>query len=193
MGGDWLAGRLAPRQRRSRACRGLAWFGAAAGVGGVHALASLYWALGGDWLINTVGRWAVDWRNRRPNEVALILSLIVVMKTAGCVVPLLNAAGRLPAPQLWRGLSWCGAIGLIGYGGINTLAAWATLAGLLSEDPIDDPGALLGHAALWDPLFLLWGVFLLLGLRASRPSREGPPSEPGDTTRASHPRNQPSS
>ena len=56
MGGDGLAGRLAPRQRRTRADRGLAWFGAAAGVSGIHALASLYWALGGDWLINTV-RW----------------------------------------------------------------------------------------------------------------------------------------
>ncbi len=55
MGGDGLAGDLASGQLRVSDHRGLAWFRAAAGVGGVHALASLYWALGGDWLINTVG------------------------------------------------------------------------------------------------------------------------------------------
>ncbi len=83
--------------------RALPWFTAAAAVGTVHGLASLYWALGGNALVGTVGEWALT-----------------------------------------------GALG-----------------------PVDDLVAIRGHAWLWDPLFLAWGLTLGIGLWRTRrrPSR----------------------
>lgn len=36
--------------------------------------------------------------------------------------------------------------------------------------------ALLGHVALWDPLFFLWGFFLLVGMLKSRRPRVDRPN-----------------
>lgn len=144
---------------------------AAACVAGlVHAAFSLYWALGGSWLIETVGQWAVDWSREAPTTAALVLAAIAAVKAAGAVVPLLVESGRLPGRNAWRTLSWAGAIVLLAYGAANTVGAWLVLAGVVG-DASTDPPALLGHALLWDPLFALWGGFLALGLRRSSQRR----------------------
>lgn len=60
-----------------------------------------------------------------------------------------------------------GRVLLIAYGGLNTIGAWI---GIAIDHTVTAPR--LGHAALWDPLFLLWGALLLLGTRANhRPGR----------------------
>lgn len=88
------------------------------------------------------------------------------------MVPLLNEAGRLPSPRVWRWLSWAGAAVLILYGAANTAGGWAVLSGLVQPTGGHDHDAVLGHAALWDPLFLLCGCLLALRLQAAADRRQ---------------------
>ncbi len=143
------------------------WFIAAAVVGVAHALPSLYWALGGTALVSTVGAWAADWQRQAPLQVMALLLLIFVLKLAGALLPLANERGRLPAPRVWRGLFWAAAGVLVAYGGVNVVAALAALTGVVAAGPTMDTAALMGHAFLWDPLFLLWGLLLGMALRRS--------------------------
>jgi hypothetical protein len=78
--------------------------------------------------------------------------------------PLLNDSRRLPAPRLWWRLCALGAAVLVLYDGANTIAGLAVLSGLRHPRGGSDHRAMLGHAALWDPLFLAWGA--ASGLRA---------------------------
>lgn len=147
----------------------------AAGVVGIaHALPSLYWASGGTALVSTLGDWAGRWQRESPGEVAVVLSLVFVVKLAGAAVPLINQCGLLPAPALWRGLSWCGAAVLVAYGTINVVVAIAALTGLIGSAEAIDTAGLVGHAFVWDPLFALWGLLLGAALRSSRPRRLDP-------------------
>lgn len=144
------------------------WFVAAAVAGVAHAVPSLYWAMGGTALVSTLGGWAADWQREAPMQVMALLLVVVALKLAGAFVPLANQRGRLPAPRLWRGLSWAGAGVLVAYGAVNVVAAVAALTGVVEVGPTMDTAALVGHAFLWDPLFLLWGLLLATGLWRSR-------------------------
>lgn len=140
----------------------------AGGVALVHAGFSAYWALGGRWLLRTVGAWAVDLVHRAPLVSGVVLGLVAVAKVAGAAVPLLVESGRLRGRTVWRRLELLGAVVLVGYGALNVAAGWAVLGGVLHSSGGYDRAAELGHAALWDPLFLVWGVLLAAGLRATR-------------------------
>lgn len=142
----------------------------AALAGCVHAAFSLYWALGGGWLLPTVGQWAVRLVEDNRVGAGVALAAVAAVKLLGALLPLRWAAGRLEPRRAWLWLFTAGAVVLIGYGGLNMLVSWAVLAGLLTSSDGIDRTAQLGHAALWDPLFVVWGVFLALGLRAARAS-----------------------
>ena len=150
--------------------RRLAW--AAAAAGAVHALFSVYWALGGRWLLATVGQWAVDLSVERPRAAGIVLGLVAAVKLAGAAVPVGVVYGRVSWPRLWRGVSWAGGGLLVVYGGLNTVVALAVLAALIQPEGGYDLQAMRGHAYLWDPLFLFWGGALVLSMWMSRrPSR----------------------
>ncbi|WP_135229343.1 DUF3995 domain-containing protein [Deinococcus fonticola] len=136
-------------------------------VGVIHAAFSLYWALGGTWLLDTVGQRPQDFVKSGPLSASLVLGLIALFKALAAVIPLLNAQGRLPWPKLWRGISWVGGVFLVLYGGFVTLTSLAVLGGLVNFGAYDRP-AMLGHAFLWDPLFLMWGVALVWHLWQTR-------------------------
>ena len=76
--------------------------------------------------------------------------------------------GEVGGRQWWRRLEWAGAAVLMCYGLTNVLVGWAVLSGVISVAGGYDEQAVLGHAALWDPLFLVWGVLLALGLLMTR-------------------------
>ncbi|MDQ3158166.1 MAG: DUF3995 domain-containing protein [Actinomycetota bacterium] len=167
-------------------------FIAAAVAGIAHALPSLYWALGGTALVSTLGEWAARWQRESPGEVAVLLSLIFLAKLAGAMLPLVNERGLLPAPRLWRGLFWCAAALLVTYGASNVVAALAALTGMIGTAQTMDTTALVGHAFLWDPLFLLWGLLLAAALMTSRPRRVSAGADPrwpkaGDLQETEHP------
>lgn len=152
-----------------RLARVLVW---AAGIAGVlHGAASVYWALGGQWLLATVGRWAVDLSARAPLAAGIALGLVALLKVLAATIPIGVAYGKVPRERFWRAVSWAGGLLLIAYGGVNTAVSAAVLAGLIHPDGGYDPEAMRGHAYLWDPLFFTWGTALLLSLWLSRRAR----------------------
>lgn len=154
-----------------RAARLLVWLACIAGT--AHAAFSLYWALGGQWLLATVGQWAVELSGEGRLELQLAMVGIALAKLAGATVPVAVAYGRMPWPRFWRGLSWAGGAGLVIYGGLNTVIGAAVLSGLVTPEGGYDREAMIGHALLWDPLFLIWGATLLASLWLSRASAAG--------------------
>lgn len=151
----------------------------ACGAGVLHALASLYWAVGGSWLLDTVGQWAVDLAKESPLGAGVLLGGIAVVKALAAVVPVLVDRGRMPRPRLWRVLCWVGGPLLVVYGGLNVVVSIAVLTGLVEPDGGYDMAAMVGHAFLWDPLFLIWGAALVIWLFLTNPrrSRAGDPRE----------------
>ncbi len=130
--------------------------------GGIHAASSLYWGLGGDALVETVGQGAAEWKQDSPLLVPIVLIPLGLAKATAVAVPILNSQGRLPWPRLVRAASWLGAAGLVLYGGAYATLSWLSLSGRLGE--VEDRVGLLGHAYLWDPLFVAWGLSLVLAL-----------------------------
>lgn len=136
----------------------------ACGAGLLHAIASLYWALGGPWLLGTVGEWAVELVEKSPLGAGLLLGLVALVKAAAAIVPVLVHRGGMPWPRLSRGLCWIGGPLLVVYGAINVVVSGAVLAGLIEPEGGYDTAAMVGHAFLWDPLFLIWGAALVTWL-----------------------------
>ncbi|TNC17030.1 DUF3995 domain-containing protein [Georgenia sp. 311] len=148
-----------------------AWLWVACAVGLVHAAASAYWAAGGEWLLDTVGQWAVDLRSSQPVAAAWGLAGIALAKAVAALVPVAVERGRLRPARVWRALCWAGGAGLVVYGGVNVVVSNAVL--LTAEPGSYDRAAMVGHAWLWDPLFLLWGAALLASLWLSRSVERG--------------------
>ena len=65
-------------------------------------------------------------------------------------------------------MCWLGAVALLLWGGVNTFTANLVLAGVLNPGDGFDRDGMVGHAWLWDPLFLLWGVALSVALLGTR-------------------------
>jgi hypothetical protein len=152
----------------SPSARALLWLAAACGL--VHAAFSAYWAFGGLWLADTVGQWALDWYRAAPASAMAALLAIAAVKTVVALGPVVNEYHPLPGYRWWRLPCWLGGALLLVYGAANAVGAWLVLAGVVSTTSSDRP-ALIGHAALWDPLFALWGALLLGGMTASRGRR----------------------
>lgn len=159
--------------RRDR--RALVFLSLAAVCGLLHAAPSLYWAAGGTALLETVGDFAVDLARSGGPGVALMLLGVGLVKAAGALVPLIDHV-RAPAHRWVRLVSWAGVVLLLVWGGAGTIGAWT---GLATAAASWDQPAVVGHAVLWDPLFVLWGLMLGAGLWTSRhvsatPRAKGP-------------------
>src|SRR5699024_7803161 len=139
----------------------------AAAAGTVHGLFSLYWAVGGDWLLESLG---ADLIETFADSRWLLLPVGLAKIFAG-VLPLLWARWAWPVPRLSRSACWVGAFVLVLWGGANTIVGNLVLMGVITvEGGYDGPG-MVGHAWLWDPLFLLWGASLVLALSLTRQRR----------------------
>ncbi|GAA4365386.1 DUF3995 domain-containing protein [Paeniglutamicibacter cryotolerans] len=133
-------------------------------LGGIHAGFSLYWAAGGTWLVWTLGSSLLE--TFRGKEWLLIL--VAIVKLVAALAPVLLARRGWPADPLTRGISWLGALVLVLWGGLNTIVGNLVLAGLIGDPSGYDLPGMIGHAYLWDPIFLAWGIALAFGLRATR-------------------------
>jgi hypothetical protein len=81
----------------------------AAAAGTVHGLFSLYWAVGGGWLVSTLGRQLVDmFADKR-----WLLGPVAVVKIGFAVLPLLLARLAWPAWRPSRAVCWTGAAVLV--------------------------------------------------------------------------------
>ena len=152
---------------RQNTTTGLAGFGGlvpAAAFGTIHAAFSIYWSMGGTWLVWSLGssllaRFAgLEW----------VLAPIGLAKLIAAVAPLVLARRGWPVRRLTRSACWLGALILIIWGGVNTVVGNLVLSSVIRPQSGYDRPGMIGHAYLWDPLFLAWGGALAAGLLASR-------------------------
>lgn len=148
--------------KRLSLSRSLVWVACSAGI--VHAGFSLHWAVGGQWLLATVGQWAVQLSVEAPLEAGIALGFIALGKLLAATIPVAVAYGRLPGRRFWRTVSWAGGVFLVIYGSVNVLVSSSVLAGAIRPEGGYDVNAMIGHAWLWDPLFSIWGAALVLSL-----------------------------
>ena len=135
-------------------------------VGALFTGVSLYWALGGTWLLDTVGVVTAGGS-------ALIWAAVLV-KVVATVLPLqLIRVRPFHQQRALRMLVWAEAIVLTGYGLVLSVVGWLVQAGVISASATADHRALAWHAFLWDPWFLLWGLLVTALLLATRPLRNG--------------------
>jgi hypothetical protein len=146
----------------------------AAGVaGGIHAGFSLYWAIGGSWLLDTVGEGALELQRMHPWGAAALLVVVGAIKAAGAVLPLVVEWGSgVRLRRVVRFISWIGGSFLVVYGSVYATLSTAVLTGVITLSGSVDRRGLLGHAMLWDPLFAVWGATLVVGLWLTRTPRE---------------------
>jgi hypothetical protein len=165
----------AVRQRRA-AASGLRLAQAACVAGLAYAAISVYWALGGTWLLDTIGG-TLEQQGRAGNPgIILTVWAAAGLKIIGAIVPL-AAAGVTPgqATTAWRRqmrvLAWLEAAILTVYGLALTGAGLLVQSGAIASAASADHRALAWHAYLWDPWFLLWGVLVTASLVRSRQPR----------------------
>lgn len=137
---------------------------AAAVLGVIHAGFSFYWAAGGKFLTWSLGSDLVASFQGRE----WLLAPIGAIKLIAAVAPLALAVCGWPARRVTRSVCWLGASVLILWGGLNTVVANLVLAGAVHPTSGFDRPGMIGHAWLWDPLFLAWGGALAIGLLATR-------------------------
>ena len=165
------AGTDIPHNATSR--RGMLAALAGLAVGLAYATISVYWAVGGRWLLNTVGI-----SPSQPGQAGHLAALLAVwgaaaVKAVATVLPLL-AIGVWPRTangglrRLVRVLTWIEAAILTGYGLVLTVSGLLVQAGVIEAVAHADRLALKWHAYLWDPWFLIWGIFVFLALWRSR-------------------------
>ncbi len=133
-------------------------------LGAIHAGFSLYWAGGGTFLVASLGTDLVEQFQGRQ----WLLAPVGVVKLLAALGPLALARSAWPARRVSRLVCWLGALLLIVWGGLNTVVAHVVLTGVITTDSGFDRPGMVGHAYLWDPLFLAWGVAVAIGLWVSR-------------------------
>jgi hypothetical protein len=131
----------------------------------LSALMSGYWAAGVTGLLDTVGGSIARWGRAGGAGVHTALARIVALKLLPAWLPV--RAARAPYVRtVWR-LAWLEAAILTVYGGVLTAADLAVQAGILKAGASVDWKALDWHAYLWDPRFLIAGLFVLASLRSA--------------------------
>lgn len=171
----------AVRQRRA-AASGSRLAQAACAAGLAYAAISVYWVLGGTWLLDTVGGTLEQQGRAGHPGIILAVWAAAVLKIIGAIVPLVAAevtpgqATTVRRRQI-RVLAWLEAAILTIYGLALTGAGLLVQSGAIAPAAGADHRALAWHAYLWDPWFLLWGVLVTAALvrsRQPRPARIAP-------------------
>lgn len=144
-----------------------AFYWAAAVVGSFHAGWSVYWLMGGSFLLESVGQWAATTGDNRSGGITAMLAATMLVKLGAAWMPLLAENRIIAGRKAWRTVSWIGGACITLYGLANIAASGAALLYILPAAP-DSRSAHLGHAFLWGPLFVLWGTALLIALARSK-------------------------
>jgi Protein of unknown function (DUF3995) len=159
------------RNRANAGTSGLGTAWAAFAVGLLYAAVSVYWGLGGSWLLNTVGASLTQAGRSASALVVLAVWCAVGLKVIAAFLPLPAVgvgAARSRWPRLIRALAWLEAAILTLYGLIWTATGLLVQSGLIGTPANADHRALAWHAYLWDPWFLVWGLLVTAALFRSR-------------------------
>ncbi|WP_418129207.1 DUF3995 domain-containing protein [Staphylococcus sp. HKU1] len=130
--------------------------------GSLHSLATFYWAFGGDVGLATVGNWTIEFKQNYGMEFHIVLLLVGLLKITATWSPIILTFKENKPINI---ISFLGSCFLIIYGGMNTISGWLKLLGVIS---VDFKLSIIGQSFIWDPLFLLWGIGLLIFLKSNR-------------------------
>ncbi|TWP36645.1 DUF3995 domain-containing protein [Leekyejoonella antrihumi] len=139
-------------------------------VGSVYAALSFYWAVGGPWLLSTVGDSLATRANGNDATLAVAVLLAAAVKAIAALLPILAVCRPVDRPRrrtVWL-LAGFEAGVLVIYGGVLTTVGLLIQAGIVRVSRTADYRALAWHAYLWDPWFLLWGLLIAAALVARR-------------------------
>lgn len=130
-------------------------------VGLGHAGITFYWASGGQFLLSTVSDRATsifDGNEQWLYPVGAVKSLFALLPFLYLLM-----RRRLRKARIILGI---GALILILWGGINTVTANLNFFGVF--DSSAEGNELIGHAFVWDPLFFIWGMAVVVLLVSTR-------------------------
>lgn len=136
----------------------------AAALAFASAGVSLFWTLGGTFLLETVGGAIEDLARERSGGAIALGAGVTLLKVAAGVLALALArpfGARLGARPL-IGINSLAALALVLWGGINVVAGALVLGGIVTTANEADESALRWHVLVWDLWFLLWGLALAL-------------------------------
>jgi Protein of unknown function (DUF3995) len=135
---------------------------AAAGLAFLSAATSLYWTVGGTFLLDTVGGAIEDVARERSAKALALGAVTTVMKVGAGLLAL--ALVRRWRSRLGRRLlliaSWGASGVLMLWGAANVVVGALVLAGVVAPSGTVDERALRFHVFLWDPWFVIWGAAL---------------------------------
>jgi hypothetical protein len=155
------------RTRPTRAPQGLRLAQTAGVVGILFAAVSIYWGLGGMWLLDTVSRSMAEQSRAGGSAVFLAAWVAAVLKMIAVVLPLLALQmTRVAWVRRARTLAWVQVAVLMTWGVLQTVGSLVLLTGVI--DSSTDHRVLAWHAFLWDPWFVVWGLLVAGALRSSR-------------------------
>lgn len=131
-------------------------------AGSLHSIATFYWAFGGNLGLATVGHWTIEFKQNYGIKFLIVLLFVGLLKLTATWTPIILT---FKENKLINIVSYMGGIFLIVYGGMNTISGWLKLLGVIS---VDFKLSVIGQSFIWDPLFLLWGLGLLIFLKSNR-------------------------
>lgn len=129
-------------------------------AGSLHSLATFYWAFGGDLGLATVGEWTIEFKQTYGIKFLIVLLFVGILKLTATWIPIILT---FKDNKLISIISYIGGTLLIVYGSMNTISGWLKLLGVIS---VNFKLSIIGQSFIWDPLFLLWGMGLLIFLKA---------------------------
>lgn len=127
---------------------------------------SIYWGVGGTWLLDTVGGSLARLGRSRDATVIAAVWAAAALKLVAAPLPVI--AVREPTRRAARTLAWVAAAILTVYGAVLTVIGLLVQAGVIHSSAHADRKALAWHAYLWDPWFLLWGLLIVVALLRGR-------------------------
>lgn len=163
---NWWKGFAKYSEYDSRPARGIGrttWAAYAAGAWALlFALLSFYWALGGEFGVNTLGS-VIQSLAHDPGFIVVVWLTGVAKVIGGMFALTLVRPWALWLPSIWKlALAWIGGIGLALYSGVQLILEGLVLGGVIRSSGAVDWTGLRWHFWLWDPWWLLGGVFFLL-------------------------------
>lgn len=131
-------------------------------AGSLHSLATFYWAFGGNLGLATVGEWTIEFKENYGTKFLIVLLFVGGFKLSATWIPIIL---NFKENKLISIIAYIGGTILFIYGSLNTISGWLKLLGVIS---VNFKLSIIGQAFIWDPLFLLWGLGLLIFLNDKR-------------------------
>jgi hypothetical protein len=164
----------------------------AAALAFASSAVSLFWTVGGTWLLDTVGG-SIERLARTRSAGALMLGAAAVLAKllAGFLaLGLVRPWGARLWARLLMAANTLASVILLTWGGANACVGALVLSGVISPTSDPDKRALVWHVFVWDLWFVVWGVMLALavaGYRRERRAASHRARDPSDRCTHPHP------